>query len=82
MALPALSTELLITMKKHELLSYFMDYARRIPDAPRSGPFYAIRVGSKTLFDNDTYELRKKFFNHIAVARMNAARKSKQKGNR
>lgn len=82
MALPFLSTELLITMKQRELTSYFMDYARRIREPAKCGPFYAIRVGSKTLFANDTHELRKKLGNHIAAARMNAARKSKQKGNR
>lgn len=43
---------------KMPVQEYFELYARYFEDAPKTP--YAIRVGSKTLFSDDTYELRQK----------------------
>ena len=40
-----------------------------MPDAPVDGPLYAIRLGSKTLYANDTYDLRAEFVRKIAALR-------------
>jgi len=59
MALPALPLEAVRIMDKHERTSYFETYARYSEDSPLTP--YAIRVGSKSLFSNDTADLRQKF---------------------
>jgi hypothetical protein len=64
MALPTISN--LESMNSGSLWAAFARLARYIPDAPVQGPLYAVRVGSKTLYDNDTMELYKKFRQEIA----------------
>jgi hypothetical protein len=48
-------------MNEDERDAYFNTFAGYIPDAPKTGPSYAIRVGSTPLMADDTYILRQKF---------------------
>lgn len=59
MALPSLPLETVRKMDKSERAEYFETYERYFSDAPQKP--YAIRVGSRTLFSNDTYDLRQQF---------------------
>lgn len=63
MAIPAKSLEEVLLMNEPGRTEYFEQYARYIPDAPRQ--CYAIRVGSKTIQSDDTWDLRKKFDRHV-----------------
>jgi hypothetical protein len=60
MALPALDLETVRKMDKAGRTGYFENYARYSEDSPCC-LHYAIRVGSKTLFSEDTADLRQKF---------------------
>lgn len=61
MALPMSKTHAeLKLLDKESLFEYFCDNARFDPTSPPSS-CYAIRVGSKTLFSDDTANLRDKF---------------------
>jgi len=52
----------LLKLNAKQREDHFMRYARRQPNAPRNSNWsYWIRVGSTTLHDADTYELRLKF---------------------
>jgi hypothetical protein len=76
MALPALPTDQLLAMKRAQLLEYFCDYARRNEDVAIGRGFkYAIRVGSKTLWSDDTYELRSLFEKQIESEKRKARRR-------
>lgn len=46
-------------ISRHSIHDYFCHYACYLPDAPLK--CYAVRIGSKTLFAEDTMELRKMF---------------------
>jgi hypothetical protein len=59
MALKALDLNTVKAMDAERRTAYFEKYAGYFPENPRLR--YAIRVGSKTLFSNDTLELRLKF---------------------
>jgi len=59
MALLALPLEAVRAMTPASKDQYFEDYARYFKDSPKTP--YAIRVGSKTLFSHDTYDLKQKF---------------------
>jgi hypothetical protein len=70
MAMPGLPIEDVIRLKTRDLFEYFCDNARYLPAAPAGrGYSYAIRLGSKTLFSDDTYDLRLKFNRAVGVAR-------------
>jgi hypothetical protein len=61
MALPAtLTHEELRDLNDVDLTDYFMDHAR-MTDSGRDDCRYAIRIGSKTIFDADTHDLLVKF---------------------
>ena len=70
MALPAVGIDTLVKMELSSLNEYFANFARYLPDAPSNGPRYAILVGSRSLYDNDTYELRKKFIRRVGTLKM------------
>ena len=57
--LPALDRDTILEMNHVERERYFMEYARYRPDAPRLK--YAIRIGSRALYSEDTYDLRMRF---------------------
>jgi hypothetical protein len=59
MSLPAKTIKEVRAMTAEERTKYFETFARHLPDAPVNR--YAIRVGSRTLTDWDTYNLRIKF---------------------
>ena len=59
MALPAQTFAQVKAMSPSGRTSYFQTYGRYFPDSPNKP--YAIRVGSKTFFSNDTMDLRKQF---------------------
>lgn len=59
MAIPSLPVEQVRAMNAKQRTEYFEEYARYFSDS--SAAPYAIRIGSKTLFSDDTYDLRKKF---------------------
>ena len=59
MALRALSLETVQKMDEKGRTEYFEAFAGFFEDSPNQP--YAIRVGSTTLFSEDTWELRKKF---------------------
>lgn len=59
MALKALSLQEVQTMNKEECTAYFEEYAGYFEDSPITP--YAIRVGSITLFSDDTHNLRQQF---------------------
>jgi hypothetical protein len=50
-------------MDKSLLEEYFMEYAQYMKDSPNKP--YVIRVGSKTLFSDDTMDLRQQFEVHV-----------------
>ena len=61
MALPASKTkDELSKLSDDALLAYFSDHARYDPQAPK-GSQYAIRLGSKPFFSQDTSTLFQKF---------------------
>lgn len=64
-----------------DLQSAFAKYARYFEDAPQKR--YAIRVGSKTLLSDDTYDLRQQFEREVGRLKRQFggkhARKSAQK---
>jgi hypothetical protein len=66
MALPSKPLEEVATMRPKQRTAYFEEFARFIEDAPRLK--YAIRVGSQTIFSDDTMDLRKKFDRLLARA--------------
>lgn len=75
MSLPATKTpEELQRLSKDELFAYFEDHARFIADTPLAKNRYAIRFGSKTLCDGDTYDLRKKFERAVKEAKPKPAK--------
>lgn len=59
MSLPAKSLAEVQAMNAYKRTEYFETFARYDCDAPEHK--YAIRVGSRTLTDSDTYSLRSKF---------------------
>lgn len=63
MALPHFSTDRLLKMTGPELDSYFDNFARYQPEAPFFS--YAIRAGGKSLFSNDTMDLKRKFRRYV-----------------
>jgi hypothetical protein len=63
MALPAKSLDDILAMDNSRLKEYFMDYAQYMEDSPNKP--YVIRVGSKTLFSDDTMDLRNQFEAHV-----------------
>jgi len=74
-SLPATKTpEELQRLSKDELFAYFEDHARFVDGAPNRKNRYAIRFGSKTLRDGDTYDLRKKFERAVKEAKPKAAK--------
>lgn len=74
MALPAFGIDSLVKMDLSSLNEYFANFARYIQDAPLNGPHYAIRVGTRNLYDNDTDELRKKFIRRVGTFKMRRAK--------
>jgi hypothetical protein len=67
MALPALATSDLLRMNKDEQFEYFCSYARFDPTSPQKP--YAIRIGGKSLFSDDTMELRRMFNKAVGLLR-------------
>jgi hypothetical protein len=67
MALSAKTAEEVVAMDKKGLEEYFFTFARYFEDSPNTP--YAIRVGSTTLFDADTYDLRQQFEKHVRKLR-------------
>lgn len=64
MALPASkSPEELAKLDDKRLLEYFIRHARYLDDIPLQ--CYAIRLGTVSIYDNDTAALRDKFFNAV-----------------
>jgi hypothetical protein len=63
MALPAKPLDDSRAMDKDQLEAYFMKYAQYMEDSPNKP--YVIRVGSRTLFGNDTMDLRNQFEVHV-----------------
>jgi len=61
MALLGLDAKQVAVMNSLERWNYFTSYASRLEDAPPKGPHYAIRIGSHTIYANETDELREKF---------------------
>lgn len=59
MSFPAKSLEEVQAMDAKGRTEYFESFSRFIFEAPKNK--YAIRVGSRTLTDSDTYSLRLKF---------------------
>jgi hypothetical protein len=59
MALRSLTLSAVRAMTEKQRTRYFETYAGYYADSPNFP--YAIRVGSKTLFSNDTFLLRQKF---------------------
>lgn len=79
MALPALSLEEVVVMDASQRLTYFTTYARHT-DAPKLR--YAVRVGSRTFYSNDTWELRQKMEAYVGDARRNRKAKEKRDASR
>lgn len=74
MALPApLSPSELTKLDKEGLWMYFCQNAR-YTDSPDCRYQYAIRLGSKTIWSNDTYDLREKFVRAVGRERRKPAR--------
>ncbi len=66
MALPALGVEEIVKFTSKQLTAYFMEYARSNEDVRVGrGYKYAVRVGSKTLWSDDTYDLRVKMVAYV-----------------
>ena len=63
MALPAKPLDEIFAMDENRLEEYFMEYAGYMEES--SNKPYVIRVGSKTLFSDDTIDLRKQFEVHV-----------------
>jgi hypothetical protein len=63
MALPAKALDDILAMDKERLEEYFMGYAQYMEDSLNKP--YVIRVGSKTLFSDDTMDLRQQFEMHV-----------------
>jgi hypothetical protein len=63
MASPAKLLDDVLAMDNERLEEYFMEYAQYMEDSPNKP--YVIRVGSKTLFSDDTMDLRKQFEAHV-----------------
>jgi hypothetical protein len=63
MALHALEFGRVKAMNEKQRFDYFCKYAGRIEDSPKL--CYAIRIGSKTLMSDDTYDLRMKMEEHL-----------------
>lgn len=79
MALPCLPTEDILILDRKRRFEYFCEFSRYIEDAPQMrGHQYAIRVGSKTFYSDDTRDLRDKFDRHIAVLKRRASRRRSQ----
>jgi hypothetical protein len=69
MAIPALSLDQVLAM---DVSAYFEQYARYFADSPNAP--YAIRIGSKTLFSNDTMDLRQKLTRLLAAEKRKRTR--------
>ena len=67
----------ILVMDKGQLEEYFMEFARFVDDAPAHP--YAIRVGSKTLFSDDTMELRREFEAHVRKLKRRVANEASKK---
>lgn len=63
MALDALAASIVVRLNRKELRSYFYTYARYDQTSPNL--CYVIRVGSQTLFSNDTRDLLNKLITHV-----------------
>lgn len=70
MALFAKSFEEVKKMNPEQRTLYFEEYAGYFEDSP-STP-YAIRVGGKTFFAEDTLELRQKFDKYLRYKRLSS----------
>ncbi len=80
MALPAEPLEALLTLDKAGRDTYFENYARYNDHSPPGrGCAYAIRVGSRTLWSDDTYELKIQFIRALAAIKRKEKRKVKSK---
>ncbi len=54
----------------------FCKYARHYPTSPDAP--YVIKIGSKTLFSNDTYDLREQFYRHLKSLKLRRKRQRSQ----
>lgn len=60
MAAPSLSIDRILPMNAAQRLEFFSAFARYMPDSPEEYS-YVIRIGSKTLYSDDTMTLRMQF---------------------
>ena len=68
MALPGLNLSELLKFTPKERDQYFDQYARHLPDVHvKKGHTYGIRVGGKTLYSDDTLDLKVKFTRLLGV---------------
>ena len=67
MALPTLKLREVLALDMASRDNYFEVYGRFIPGPPDDR--CAIRVGSKTLYGNDTHDLKVKFTRYLGVKR-------------
>ena len=68
MELPALNLKEVLALDTEGRNLYYADYSRERPDAVPCQRF-AIRVGSKTLYSDDTYDLRVRFNRYLGIKR-------------
>src|SRR4051812_32010704 len=61
----AMSLNELRKLDDERLLQYFMRYSGYRPDSPHKDTRYSIRLGSKSLFAEDTAVLRETFFSEV-----------------
>jgi hypothetical protein len=63
LSLPGLSAKRVASMTASQRTEYFEKYGRCLPSPV--GHIYAIRVGKKRMFSDDTMELRQMFTQHL-----------------
>jgi hypothetical protein len=77
-ALSAWALDIVVTLPKKALEAYFMSFASYDVFSPMNSR-YRIRVGSHTLYSNDTMELRNKLEKYIAIERGKRTRQVRKK---
>jgi hypothetical protein len=75
MAGPALDGPAVARMTAEERWKYFQNFAQYCEDAPPKGPHYHIRIGSRTLYSDDTADLREQFEKYVHNLRRSYQRK-------
>ena len=75
MALRGVPIEQAVLCTKSELFDLFCEYAGYFEDSPQTP--YAISMGSRTLFSEDTADLRRQFNRRVGILKRKQARRGR-----